>query len=84
MIVIQLFLHFKHLLFLQESSLVDLVVNKLMLNYIIQPRVPLSNLFNSMFSEANQLGVLRRVGSAAGTIVCCKHAFCLYFRLHMI
>lgn len=53
----------------QESSLVDLVVNKLMLNYIIQPRVPLSNLFNSMFSEANQLGVLRRVGSAAANLM---------------
>lgn len=75
MIVIQLFFHFKHLLFLQEGSLVDLAVNKLMLNYIIQPRVPLSNLISSMFYEANQLGVLRRVGSAAGMIVWCKHAF---------
>lgn len=55
--------------FLQESSLVDLVVNKLLLNYVIQPRVPLSSLLYSMFSESNQLGVLRRVGSAAGIIV---------------
>ncbi|KAH6768498.1 dyggve-melchior-clausen syndrome protein [Perilla frutescens var. frutescens] len=53
----------------QESSLVDLVVNKLLLNYIIQPRVPLSNLLYSMFSESNQLGVLRRVGSAAASLM---------------
>ncbi|XP_042061033.1 dymeclin-like [Salvia splendens] len=53
----------------QESSLVDLVVNKLLLNYTIQPRVPLSSLFYSVFSEANQLGVLRRVGSAAANLM---------------
>ncbi|XP_047947573.1 dymeclin-like isoform X2 [Salvia hispanica] len=53
----------------QESSLVDLVVNKLLLNYTIQPRVPLSSLLYSVFSEANQLGVLRRVGSAAANLM---------------
>ncbi|KAI3459425.1 hypothetical protein Pfo_016088 [Paulownia fortunei] len=53
---------------IQESSLVNSAVHKLLLNYIIHPRVPL-NSFYTMFSEGNQPGVLRRVGSAAANLM---------------
>ncbi|KAK9070950.1 hypothetical protein SSX86_009518 [Deinandra increscens subsp. villosa] len=52
----------------QESSLVDLVVHKLLLNYISRPRSKSSVSYN-LISEENQLGVLKRVGSAAANIV---------------
>lgn len=74
------FFHIKHLLFLQESSLVDLVVHKLLLNYIKRPRVPLNSLFYTIISEGNQPGVLRR----AGRILWHKHAPYLFFSLHVI
>lgn len=61
--------HTKHLLLLQESSLVDLVVHKLLLNYIKHPSVPLNSLFYTIISEGSQPGVLRRVSSVAGKIL---------------
>ncbi|KAK4434054.1 Dymeclin [Sesamum alatum] len=53
----------------QETSLVDSVVHKLLLNYIIHPGAPLNSSFYTIFSEENQLGVLRRVGSAAANLM---------------
>lgn len=50
----------------QESSLVSLVVRKLLLNYITRPGVPLGSASYSIFSEGSQPSVLQRVGSAAG------------------
>ncbi|GLT78602.1 hypothetical protein SLA2020_501320 [Shorea laevis] len=52
----------------QEISLVSSVVHRLLLNYIMQPHVPLSRTY-SIFSEGSQPGVLERVGSAAASIV---------------
>ncbi|KAI3815432.1 hypothetical protein L1987_15099 [Smallanthus sonchifolius] len=52
----------------QECSLVGLVVHKLLLNYISRPRSKSSASF-TLVSEENQLGVLKRVGSAAANIV---------------
>ena len=51
---------------LQESSLVGLVVRKLLANYITRPRFALNAASYDIFSEGNQPGVLQRVGSAAG------------------
>ncbi|KAF3957893.1 hypothetical protein CMV_017140 [Castanea mollissima] len=53
----------------QESSLVSLVVRKLLLNYITRPGVPLGSASYSIFSEGSQPSVLQRVGSAAANIV---------------
>ncbi|XP_022721781.1 dymeclin-like isoform X1 [Durio zibethinus] len=54
----------------QESLLVNLVVHRLLLNYITRPRVPSSTAASySIFSEESQPGVLQRVGSAAANIV---------------
>ncbi|PIN06670.1 Proteins containing regions of low-complexity [Handroanthus impetiginosus] len=50
---------------IQESSLVDSVVHKLLLNYIMRPRVPLTISSYSTFHS----GVLRRVGSAAANLM---------------
>ncbi|XP_071691533.1 uncharacterized protein [Rutidosis leptorrhynchoides] len=52
----------------EESSLVGLVVHKLLLNYISRPKSKSSASY-SLLSEENQLGVLKRVGSAAANIV---------------
>ncbi|KAL7124019.1 hypothetical protein ABFS83_14G020200 [Erythranthe nasuta] len=52
----------------QESSLVDSVVCKLLLNYTIHPRVPLNSSFYTILSERNQ-PVLRRVGFAAANLM---------------
>ncbi|KAL4588418.1 hypothetical protein LXL04_001306 [Taraxacum kok-saghyz] len=52
----------------EESSLVSLVVHKLLLNYITRPRSKTSSSY-TLLSEENQLGVLKRVGSAAANIV---------------
>ncbi|KAF2290167.1 hypothetical protein GH714_003820 [Hevea brasiliensis] len=49
----------------QESSLVSLVVRRLLLNYIMRPRIPLNSTSYPVFSEGSQPGVLQRVGSAA-------------------
>ncbi|RVW55774.1 hypothetical protein CK203_075736 [Vitis vinifera] len=53
----------------QESSLVGLVVRRLLINYINRPRIPLNDVSYSIFSEGSQPGVLQRVGSAAGMAV---------------
>ncbi|CAL5337612.1 dymeclin-like [Camellia sinensis] len=53
----------------QESSLVGLVVHKLLLNYISQPRLPLNSASYNMFPEGNHISVLHRVGSAAASFV---------------
>ncbi|KAK4383343.1 Dymeclin [Sesamum angolense] len=53
----------------QETSLVDPAVHKLLLNYIIHPGAPFNSSFYTIFSEENQLGVLRRVGSAAANLM---------------
>ncbi|XP_024979607.1 dymeclin isoform X4 [Cynara cardunculus var. scolymus] len=49
----------------EESSLVGLVVRKLLLNFITRPRTSSSASY-TLLSEENRLGVLKRVGSAAG------------------
>ncbi|KAJ0035372.1 hypothetical protein Pint_24740 [Pistacia integerrima] len=53
----------------EESSLVNSVVHRLLLNYIMRPRIPLNSASYSIFSEMSQPGVLQRVGSAAATFV---------------
>ncbi|OMO54684.1 Dymeclin [Corchorus capsularis] len=54
----------------QESSLVSMVVRRLLLNYITRPRIPSSSAASySIFSEESQPGVLQRVGSAAASFV---------------
>ncbi|CBI26311.3 hypothetical protein VitviT2T_006562 [Vitis vinifera] len=53
----------------QESSLVGLVVRRLLINYINRPRIPLNDVSYSIFSEGSQPGVLQRVGSAAANFV---------------
>ncbi|CAN1808138.1 DYM [Linum perenne] len=53
----------------QESSLVTLVVHRLLLNYITRPRIPLNVGSYPPFGEAGQPGVLQRVGSAAANLV---------------
>ncbi|CAK7327129.1 unnamed protein product [Dovyalis caffra] len=53
----------------QESSLVSLVVRRLLLNYIIRPRIPFNSASYPVFSGGTQPGVLQRVSSAAATFV---------------
>ncbi|KAF6173382.1 hypothetical protein GIB67_027077 [Kingdonia uniflora] len=54
----------------QESSLVGLVVRKLLLNYITRPKIPFNGASYSIFSEGGgQPGVLQKVGSAAANLV---------------
>ncbi|KAK8684725.1 hypothetical protein V6N13_040741 [Hibiscus sabdariffa] len=54
----------------QESLLVNLVVRRLLLNYIMRPRLPSNGTAAySIFSEESQPGVLQRVGSAAANLV---------------
>ncbi|XP_062169097.1 uncharacterized protein LOC133875099 isoform X2 [Alnus glutinosa] len=52
---------------IQDSSLVSLVVRKLLLNYISQP--PFKSATYSIFYEGSQPSVLQRVGSAAANFV---------------
>ncbi|KAA8548686.1 hypothetical protein F0562_000370 [Nyssa sinensis] len=54
---------------IQESSLVGLVVHKLLINYITRPHSPLNSAYYTIFSEGDQPGVLQRVGSAAANFV---------------
>ncbi|XP_042065376.1 dymeclin-like isoform X2 [Salvia splendens] len=49
----------------QESSLVNMVVHRLLLNYITRPQFSVNTSSSILFSEGNQPGVLRRVSSAA-------------------
>ncbi|KAG6664837.1 dymeclin-like isoform X2 [Carya illinoinensis] len=53
----------------QDSSLVSLVVRKLLLNYISQPGMPFKSASYSIFYEGSQPSVLQRVGSAAANFV---------------
>ncbi|VFQ69516.1 unnamed protein product [Cuscuta campestris] len=53
----------------QQSSLVNMVVQKLLLNYITRPRVHARYSPYQIFAEGNQPGVLQRVGSAAANLV---------------
>ncbi|XP_057771541.1 uncharacterized protein LOC130991379 isoform X2 [Salvia miltiorrhiza] len=53
----------------QESSLVNMVVHKLLLNYITRPQFSINTTSSVLFSEGNQPGVLRRVSSAAASLV---------------
>ncbi|KAK8511106.1 hypothetical protein V6N13_013518 [Hibiscus sabdariffa] len=53
----------------QESLLVNLVVRRLLLSYIMRPHLPSSGAAYSIFSEESQQGVLQRVGSAAANLV---------------
>lgn len=53
----------------QPTSLVNLAVRKLLLNYITRPRFPLKASSYYIFSEGYQPGVLQRVGSVAANLV---------------
>ncbi|KAL5712454.1 hypothetical protein ACHQM5_014691 [Ranunculus cassubicifolius] len=53
----------------QESSVVGLVVRRLLFNYITRPRIPSTGATHSIFSEDGEPGVLHRVGSAAANFV---------------
>ncbi|KAJ4828586.1 hypothetical protein Tsubulata_019592 [Turnera subulata] len=53
----------------QDSSLVVLVVRKLLLNYMMRPRFPLRAAAYPLFSNGSQPGVLQRVSSAAANFV---------------
>ncbi|CAI8604607.1 unnamed protein product [Vicia faba] len=53
----------------QDSSLVGLVVRKLLLNFIIRPKVPFNRATYPIFYDESQSSVLQRVGSAAANIV---------------
>ncbi|KAF8369494.1 hypothetical protein HHK36_032488 [Tetracentron sinense] len=53
----------------QESSLVGLVVRRLLLNYITRPDIPLNGTSYSIFSGGGQPGVLQKVSSAAANFV---------------
>lgn len=53
----------------QDSSLVSLVVRKLLLNYISQPGMPFKSASYSIFYEGSEPSVLQRVGSAAANFV---------------
>nr|GMD80819.1 dymeclin isoform X2 [Ipomoea batatas] len=52
-----------------ESSLVNMVVQKLLHNYITRPRFPAKSLSYQIFAEGNQPGGLQRVGSVAANLV---------------
>lgn len=54
---------------MQQSSLVNIVVQKLLHNYITRPRFPAKSSPYQIFAEGNQPGVLQRVGSVAGRII---------------
>ncbi|CAA0823037.1 Unknown protein [Striga hermonthica] len=53
----------------QESSLVNLVVRKLLLNYITRPEFSANTSYTMILSERNPPGVLRRVGFAAASLM---------------
>ncbi|KAL6192223.1 hypothetical protein ACLB2K_038608 [Fragaria x ananassa] len=53
----------------QESSLVVLVVRRLLLNYITGHSIPLNSASYSIFSEGSQPGVIQRVSSAAANFM---------------
>ncbi|CAH9087956.1 unnamed protein product [Cuscuta europaea] len=53
----------------QQSPLVNMVVQKLLLNYITRPRFHARYSPYQIFAEGNQPGVLQRVGSVAANLV---------------
>ncbi|KAK7343616.1 hypothetical protein VNO77_12506 [Canavalia gladiata] len=53
----------------QDSSLVDSVVRKLLLNFMARANVPFNRATYSVFYDGSQSSVLQRVGSAAANIV---------------
>ncbi|KAB2599699.1 dymeclin-like [Pyrus ussuriensis x Pyrus communis] len=53
----------------QESSLVLVVVRRLLLSYISGPSISLNSASYSVYSEGSQPGVLQRVGSAAANFM---------------
>ncbi|XP_042038260.1 dymeclin-like isoform X1 [Salvia splendens] len=53
----------------QESSLVNMVVHRSLLNYVTRPQFSVNTSSSILFSEGNQPGVLRRVSSAAACLV---------------
>lgn len=59
----------------QETSLVGLVVRKLLFNYISRPRFTSNTATYDTFSEGNQPGVLQRVSSAAASFVLLPFSF---------
>lgn len=67
--LIQFFCVWHHFCNPQESSLVILVVRKLLLSYITGPSISLNSASYSIYSEGSQPGVLQRVSSAAGMVV---------------
>ncbi|KAJ4954787.1 hypothetical protein NE237_011570 [Protea cynaroides] len=59
----------------QETSLVGVVVRKLLLNYITRHHFPLHGRSYSIVSGGSQLGVLQKVGSAAANFVLLPFSF---------
>lgn len=53
---------------MQEKAVINLVVRRLLLNYMARPQFPYTTASYAIFTEGNQPGVLQRVGSAAGNI----------------
>ncbi|KAK6780924.1 hypothetical protein RDI58_023108 [Solanum bulbocastanum] len=53
----------------QPTSLVNLAIRKLLVNYIMRPRFPLKASSYYIFSEGYRPGVLQRVGSVAANLV---------------
>ncbi|XP_039130514.1 dymeclin [Dioscorea cayenensis subsp. rotundata] len=54
---------------IQESTVVAAVVRRLLLNFIMRPRVPFNGSNYPVFPEGSQPGVLQRVSSAAANFV---------------
>lgn len=58
--------------------MVAAVVRRLLLNFIMRPRVPFNGSNYPVFPEGSQPGVLQRVSSAAGTVI---SPFSVYFQI---
>lgn len=54
---------------MQKKDVINLVVRRLLLNYIARPQFPSTTASYAIFADGNQPGVLQRVGSAAGNII---------------
>ncbi|KAL1832450.1 uncharacterized protein LOC108225680 isoform X1 [Daucus carota subsp. sativus] len=54
---------------IQEKAVINLVVRRLLLNYMARPQFPYTTASYAIFTEGNQPGVLQRVGSAAANLV---------------
>ncbi|KAB5545039.1 hypothetical protein DKX38_013151 [Salix brachista] len=59
-----------------ESSVVNSVVGRLLLNYIVQPRIPFNCASYPVFSGGSQPGVLQIVSSAAGAWLMKLRSYC--------